>query len=157
MTKSTSVENQYHICLVVSGPNEGGGIERHVRDLAEGLSEQHRVSVIAHESYRNLFQQPVEFHPLNFLTWRYNPVFLLRFHNTIRALNPDILHAHGRKAARVILATRFATRSKRVLTIHNTSSVDRFLKLFDAVIAVSSVVATPVNHPNKFVIFNGNG
>lgn len=157
MTKSTSVENKYHICLVVSGPNEGGGIERHVRDLAEGLSNRHRVSVIAHESYRDLFLQPVEFHPLNFLTWRYNPVFLLSFYNAIRTLNPDILHAHGRKAARVILATRFANRSKRVLTIHNTSSVDRFLKLFDAVIAVSSVVAAPINHPNKFVIFNGNG
>ena len=157
MSKSAVDGKECHICLVVSGLNEGGGIERHVRDLAVGLAPQHRVSVIAHESYRSLFPEPVEFHEINFLTWRFNPLFLLNFCITVRKLNPDILHAHGRKAARVILSTRVATQSKRVLTVHNTSNISRLAKLFDAVIAVSPIVAAPLDHPNKFIIFNGNG
>ena len=146
-----------HICLIVSGPNEGGGIERHTRDLATGLADNQRVSVLAHDSFQDLFKEPVEFHAFDLQRWRFNPFLLRSFARKLKELQPNVIHAHGRKAAKIVAATRRATPARRVVTLHNTSKATNIVVSFDAVIAVSSVVAESVSHPNLTTIFNGNG
>ncbi len=148
--------SRLRICLAVSGFNEGGGIERHVADLAHGLVDRHSVYVLAHESFQTLFDDRVEFHAVGFSGWRYNPMFLRNFVRTLKSLKPSLIHAHGRKAAQVVSLTRRFVDAPCVLTVHNLSRDDRLYRGFESVIAVSSLVARGVNHPNLHLVPNGS-
>ena len=146
-----------HICHVISGLNEGGGIERHVRDLTGDLSKSLRISVLADPSMAPLFQPDVEFWAVNYRRSRINPLLMLELWKVIRAISPDCIHVHGRKAARLIgLLNRFL-RLPTVITIHNLSPSSSVCKRFDAVIGVSAQITEGISHPCKFTIYNGRG
>ncbi|MCY3885157.1 MAG: glycosyltransferase family 4 protein [Gammaproteobacteria bacterium] len=149
------VRSSLDICLVVSGPNEGGGIERHVRDLADGLARNHSVHVLAHRSLRSLFDSSVQFHPIEFTRWRFDIRFLIQCARQIRRIQPSVVHAHGRKAARVVSILRNFLASPCILTVHNLKSDSQLYKKFDCVIAVSKLVAQGIEHPKLFTIHNG--
>lgn len=144
------------VCFAISGPNTGGGIERHVRDLGHGLvQEQCRVVVLAHESYRCLFDNSIEFREIRFDRWRYSPLLLSEFTKQVLAINPTIVHAHGRKAAQVVSLTRFRYPSQCILTVHNLNIKPQLYENFDTVIAVSPAVAKRIQHPHVQTIVNG--
>ena len=152
---SESGDASLTICLAISGPNTGGGIERHVRDLARGLAGRHTIHVIAHESFRALFDSKVSFHEVGFTSWRYDLWFLFQFVRCIRAIQPTIVHVHGRKAAQVIAMTRRFIDAPCVLTVHNLSKDTRLYSKFDSVIAVSGLVAAGLEHPRQYTVQNG--
>lgn len=154
-TAHDPAESPLDICLVVSGPNEGGGIERHIRDLAHGLAKNHIVHVLAHDSFRSMFDSSVRYHQVAFTSWRYDVWFLLQFALKIRKIRPNIIHAHGRKAARVVSMSRRFFDGPCVLTVHNLRQHDRLYGNFDSVIAVSDVVAEGIDHPRVFKVLNG--
>lgn len=144
-----------HICHVISGLNEGGGIERHVRDLTRNLSKNLRISVMADPSMASLFHPDVEFHSINYRRSRINPLLLVELWKTLILVSPDCIHVHGRKAARLVgLLNRFL-RVPAVITIHNLSPSSNVCKRFDAVIGVSSKITEQISHPCKFTIYNG--
>lgn len=144
------------VCFAISGPNTGGGIERHVRDLAHGLvQESVSVVVLAHDSYRCLFDNSLEFREIRFDRWRYSPLLLSEFTKQVLAINPTIVHAHGRKAAQVVSLTRSRYSSTCVLTVHNLNIKSQLYENFDTVIAVSPAVAKRIQHPHVQTIVNG--
>ena len=154
-TKTFSSPENWNVCLVVSGPNTGGGIERHVRDLAHGLATRHSITVLAHESFEPLFDSRVNFLRVPFTRWRFDIFLLVQVIRTIRSLNPNVVHAHGRKAAQVIAFCRRFFTSSCVLTVHNLSKSARLFRRFDSVIAVSDLVARGLDHPRSFTVLNG--
>lgn len=148
-------QKRLSVCLVVSGPNDRGGIERHVRDLAHGMAKRHNVHVLAHDSFRSMFDSSVQFHDLAFTSWRFDLLFLIHFASQIRSLNPNLIHVHGRKAARVVSMTRRFFDIPCILTVHNMRKDARLYRKFDSIIAVSELVAQGVEHPRVFTVLNG--
>lgn len=143
------------LCLAVSGPNTGGGMERHVSDLANGLVERHEVHVLAHDSYSPLFESKIEFHDVGFTSWRFDLMFLWQFLSKIRSIQPTVVHAHGRKAGQVVVLTRRFFDAPCILTVHNLSRDRRLCRKFDSVIAVSGLVARGIDHPKLYTVYNG--
>jgi len=144
------------VCFVISGPNTRGGIERHVFDLSQGLVQTStHVFVLAHASYADWFPKTIQFRPVQFDRWRYNPRLLAEVVKNIRQVRPDIVHAHGRKAAQVVSLIRNRVPSRRILTVHNANIKTIHYRHFHEVIAVSSTVAAAIEHPRLFVIPNG--
>ncbi len=156
MTLTSNTGDTLSVCFAISGLNTGGGIERHVRDLAHGLvNADCRVTILAHDSYRSLFVNLVEFQTVRFDRWRYSPFLLRQFTRQVLKVNPSIVHAHGRKAAQVVSLTRKRFPSRCILTIHNLHIKPHLYKNFDTVIAVSPAVARKVDHPRVQTILNG--
>ncbi len=151
----TTALADWKICLAVSGPNDRGGIERHVRDLANGLAQHCLVFVLAHESFRDMFEESVSFRQIRFDRWRYSPLLSMDFLNHIREIQPNIVHAHGRKAAQVVALTRKHFRSRCIMTVHNLNIQSKLCSHFDAIIAVSNAVAEAINHPSLHTVHNG--
>ncbi|MYD45077.1 MAG: glycosyltransferase [Gammaproteobacteria bacterium] len=156
MTRAGHSSNTLSVCFAISGLNTGGGIERHVRDLAHGLvNTDCSVTILAHESYSSLFENSVEFRTVRFDRWRYSPFLLQEFTRQVLKVNPNIVHAHGRKAAQVVSLTRNRFPSRCILTVHNLNIKPNLYQKFDTVIAVSPAVARKVDHPHVQTILNG--
>ena len=147
--------NPPHICQVVSGINEGGGIERHVQDLVSELTKTHRVSVLADQSMRSLFAEDVKFLSIDYQRSRFNPFLSLHLWKSLKALAPDCIHVHGRKAAGLVGRLNRFLGVPSVITIHNLSPSTKSCRYFDAVIGVSATIRSNVTHPVKFTIYNG--
>ena len=147
--------NQPKVCFVISGPNTRGGIERHVFDLSLGVSKTNEVFVLAHDSYSNWFHDHIQFRAVRLDRWRYNPLLLRETLTKIRQIQPDIVHAHGRKAAQVVSLLRRSLAGRRIFTVHNVNILEKHYKHFHEVIAVSSTVAEAIKHPRLFIIPNG--
>lgn len=144
------------VCFAISGPNTRGGIERHVYDLSKGLvGASTEVFVLAHESYADWFPKAIQYCPVSFDRWRFDPRLLDEVVKNIRKVRPSIVHAHGRKAAQVVSLVRNQVSSRRILTVHNTNIKAKYYRHFHEVIAVSSTVAATIEHPRLFVIPNG--
>lgn len=156
MTPAGNTNEMLSVCFAISGLNTGGGIERHVRDLAHGLVHADcGVTILAHESFRSLFANSIEFQNIRFDRWRYSPFLLREFTKQVLTINPNIVHAHGRKAAQVVSLTRNNYPSKCILTVHNLNIKSHLYENFDTVIAVSPAVARNVDHPHVQTILNG--
>ncbi len=137
------------IALVVAGRGDGG-LERHVISLANALAARHDVTLVGHPSFTGPRAAP-----LDLTRSRFDPVILWQLARTLRALRPDIIHAHANKAAAMISAIRSFLPGRRVATIHGLKRDTRMYRSFDAVIAVSQGIAERVVHPNLHVIYNG--
>ncbi|MXZ56155.1 MAG: glycosyltransferase [Gammaproteobacteria bacterium] len=156
MTLTRNIDEKLSVCFAISGLNTGGGIERHVRDLAAGLvNSDCSVTILAHESYKALFDHSVEFRIVRFDRWRYSPFLLREFTKQVLAIEPSIVHAHGRKAAQVVSLTRHKFRSRCILTVHNLNIKPHLYEKFDTIIAVSPAVARKIDHPYVQTILNG--
>ena len=156
MTPTSNISQTLSVCFAISGLNTGGGIERHVRDLAHGLVNSNiRVTILAHESYKCLFDHSVGFRTVRFDRWRYSPFLLREFTEQVLTVNPSIVHAHGRKAAQVVSLTRDKFPSRCILTVHNLNIKPHLYENFDTIIAVSPAVARKVDHPQVQTILNG--
>ena len=144
------------ICLVIGGTGTGG-MERHVADLANEMSSQHEVFVIAHSVHADLFSENVHFVPLNLGTWRYNLLAIARLVRSIRRLEPDLVHAHHRKAGTMVASASRFLDMPLVLTVHSMGRTSRMVKSYDHVIGVSDLVTENIAHLRKSTILNGNG
>ena len=142
-----------NICLLLGG-DETGGLETHFADLAGGLAALgERVAVIAHERYRSAFDAGVCFAPLDMTRGRRNPFLRHQLGRRIGDLAPDVVHAHGGKAAHLLAAVR--PRARLVGTVHGLKKNLAPYRRFDAVIGVSAGVVAALDHPRKVVIHNG--
>lgn len=144
------------VALIVGTPGDSwGGMETHCSNLAVELAElDHEVHVLAHGGYHKNFPAPVHFHPCPMSLGRRNPWLRWKIHRTLSMLRPDVVHAHGNKAA--TLAARTRQRSwQTVGTIHGTKSNIRIFSDLDKVIAVSQSIFQQIPNPRKYLIHNG--
>ncbi len=153
-----NTQGPLRIALVIATPGTGwGGMEKHTADLANALSAQgHDVHVLAHPAYRGRFHEPVCFHPAPFQLGRRNLWLRYRLRQMLRALQPDIAHAQGNKAASLISALRHDARAS-VGTLHGTKTSHRAFDRLDGVIGVSREITNAIAHPNTRLIYNGLG
>ncbi|AKH20859.1 glycosyltransferase [Sedimenticola thiotaurini] len=142
------------ICEVMAGDEEGG-LENHFIDLANALAGKHQVHVIAHRRYGDRFASGVRFHPLDLSRSRKNPLTLYRLLQLIRAIGPDVVHAHANKAAAMIALLRCWIAAPCVATIHSLKRKTAMFERFDHLIAVSKGVAGGIRNPALTVIYNG--
>jgi len=142
------------IALILGGQGDGG-LERHVLTLANQLASRHSVTLFAHRSFAERLTTAVHFEPVDMERSRLNPVTLWQLTRRLRALRPDIIHAHANKAAAMIrLISRFVP-GRRVATIHNLKQQTGMFRRFDHVIAVSRGIAAQLNRLTVDVIYNG--
>lgn len=144
-----------HIGLVMAGDEEGG-LEKHVVELAAGLvTRGHQVSVIAHDKYRARLHPQIHFYAVNLAKGRRNPIVLFQLWYTLKQISPDLVHAHGNKAAAMVgMVLRFL-RLPSVATLHSKKNKTQMFAPFDRVIAVSPIAAQTLVHPQVSVILNG--
>lgn len=158
--------------LASPGPTIGG-MERQVALLSGSMgseplilnsqingSDHIDLAVIADPSYAGLFALPgVQFLPLNLKRSRHNPLLLWDLARTVRQFNPEIIHAHGHKAA--VLCAALKQKFPALIciaTVHgtkrNSSHNNRIMAKMDAVIAVSQGVADALKPLASTVIHN---
>lgn len=140
--------------MVMAGDEEGG-LEKHVVELAQGLAQHgHAVTVIAHEKYRARLV-PLNFIAVDLSKSRRNLWILYQLYQTLKTLNPDIIHVHGNKAAVMVGGLLPLLKQKSVATLHSRKKNTKMFKNFNAVIAVSPNAAEVLNHPHKYIVLNG--
>lgn len=144
------------IALILATPGSGwGGMEKHTAELAAALATRgHRVHVLAHPDYRHRFSLPVSMHSLPMHLGRRNPWLRFLLGRALRAIQPDIAHAQGNKAASLLGAARTHADST-VGTVHGSKSSHKAFKRLDGVIAVSGEILAALPHGNKRLIYNG--
>lgn len=145
------------IAMILGTPGTGwGGMEKHSADLAGALATLgHEVHVLAHPSYRQQFGERIQFHPCPMQLGRRNPWLSYRVRRVVSALNPDVVHAQGSKAATMVSRLRLTSGYQKVGTVHGSKSTEKPFLQLDKVIAVSTPVYDSLTHPRKFRIFNG--
>jgi len=143
------------ITLVMASA-EDGGLEKHVLELANGLSQQHEVSLIAHSRFMQQVDHKVNFVVLDMSGSRHNPWLKHKLKNKILATRPDIVHAHASKTAQLMqgMAKQFSVPC--LVTIHGLKSNLKPYLAFDHLIAVSQRLSDALAAPEKTtVIYNG--
>lgn len=141
------------VCQILGGDEEGG-LETHFVDLCNGLAAaSDKVSVVAHERYRERMAPGIDYLPLNLRRGRRNPFLRRRLRALIESAQADIVHAHAGKAAALAAAVRCS--APVVGTVHALKKDLSPYQGFDAVIGVSRGVLKALDHPHKTVIHNG--
>lgn len=144
------------IGLVLASYGEGG-LEKHVVELASGLLRRGlEVCLVAHPTYGSHLPADVEFLPTDLTAHRRHPLALLRLFRLLRKVHPQIIHAHGSKAASMISPLLpFLPSVRSVATLHSKKKNVRMFARFERVIAVSRIAAANLKHPGIRIIHNG--
>jgi glycosyltransferase involved in cell wall biosynthesis len=144
-----------HICHIIASAAPGG-MENHLIALCNGLSRRQTVTVVAADWFTDKFHPDVRIIPFNgLLSSRYNPITLMRLRRLIGKIAPDIIHAHGSKAAMMIAVPLLFDAFIRITTVHGLKRRTSFLRAFDRVIAVSQTVANALTGLPVDVVMNG--
>jgi glycosyltransferase involved in cell wall biosynthesis len=144
-----------HSCHIIASAG-AGGMENHLIALCNGLCRNQTVTVVAADWFLDKFHPDVRVIPFNaLLSSRYNPLTLMRLRRLIGRIAPDIIHAHGSKAATLIAVPRLFDAFIRVTTVHGLKRRTSFLRAFDRVIAVSQTVANALAGLPVDVVMNG--
>lgn len=150
--------NALNILLVMVSANPSvGGLEKHTRELANGLIQAgHHVTLICAAAHQHELAPGIGRITLNPKQSRYSPVLLAKLYRKIREGEYDIVHAQGTKAA-ALLATlaRFPLPPTLVASFHGFKSRYPALHRFSAVIAVSNALAKSLPGSKVQVVYNG--
>ena len=152
--------NTLEILLVMVSANPGvGGLEKHTRELANGLAKAgHRVTVICATAHQHGLAQGIGRIALNPKQSRYNPLLLARLYKHIRDGKYNVVHAQGTKAAALIATLARFSHSLApalVASFHGFKSRYPALHRFTAVIAVSNALAEHLPCAKVQVVYNG--
>jgi len=131
-------------------------MERHVFDLACQMARLgHDTRVVAHETYRGHCPPEACFIPFDWERNRWNPMLWMDLRRLLFSLRPQIVHAHGGKAAYALGWAGWPAGTRVVGSVHGTKSQHRAYRRFHAVVAVSRQMAIAIPQPNVRVIHNG--
>lgn len=142
------------LCFLLGG-NEEGGLENHVITLCNRFSTLYSVTLIAHPKYSNRLDKNVHFIALPLGLSRRNPWLLLKLILRLRQVKPDLIHAHGNKAAALLATVKSWVSGCCIATVHSQKRKTGMFERMDGVIGVSAGVLEPIKHPIKRLIYNG--
>ncbi len=149
------VSDGIRVVLLIATPGTTwGGMEKHTAELADGLARRgHDIHVLGHPAYRDHFGPHIHYHPLPVHLGRHHPLLRWRLQRLLRSLRPDICHAQGNKAIRLL--RRPAPGTGLVGTVHGIKRRHPGLARMDRVIAISKPVLDSLRHPQTTLIHNG--
>jgi glycosyltransferase involved in cell wall biosynthesis len=146
------------LILASTGPMIGG-MERQVSLQAKHMSRLNNteIAVIAAPCFKNLFPENINFFPLNMNQSRRNPLLLFKVQKIIRLITPNIIHAHGHKAASILSTIKpFLNKEFTLIaTAHNVKRSNSALKKMDEVFVVSEGIQKAVMPIHSIIIHNG--
>lgn len=146
------------LILASTGPMIGG-MERQVALQAKHMSQLYdaEISVVAAPCFQDLFPKSIRFHAINMNQSRRNPRLLFSLQKKIRLISPNIVHAHGHKAAAVVSTIKpFLDRKLTLIaTAHNVKRNNHPLKKMDEVFVVSEGIKKAVMPIHSIVVHNG--
>ncbi len=142
---------------LVMASDEEGGLEKHVLEMADGLADEgYNVSLIAHPRYQYELKREINFVAFDMSGSRYNPLTKYRLKKAIFATQPDVIHAHASKTAKLLQSMVHKFSCANVVTVHGAKSNIKPYLAFDRIIAVSQRVADLIACPEKtVVVYNG--
>ncbi len=143
------------VLYLMASTGTWGGLEKHVFEMANAVSQQFSVIVVAHREYRSRVSDSVEFIPYDWSDSRNNPLAWRRLRIILNNARADIIHAHADKAAKMLSRSGWPKKSAVVGTVHNLKSSYSVFKKFAARIAVSQIVANDMRQQDVTVIYNG--
>jgi len=146
------------VLLVLASPGPlVGGMEKQVAWQANELAKRADVSlcVLASEAYATLFDESIHFVACNMKRGRRNPILLWQLLQRIRQFSPNIIHAHGHKAAQLMASLKPFLSSKLVATMHGLKKNNQAMTHMDAVIAVSPGIQSSLKTRTAELIYNG--
>lgn len=146
---------------LILASNEGGGLEKHVIELANGLSQTCRVTLIASVLYQHDVKTEVKFIPFDFNRSRYNLFARYQLKRAILESQPDIVHAHGGKAVKMVSTFVNKTAFKGIRFIAGLHSLKKKTQDFDVYHHVTcssqfliSCLSAQTQHKTS-VVYNG--
>ena len=144
------------ICQVVASWDYGG-LEKHVIELSNRLSETQDVTVIAHPLMQKHFAPTVNFVVVDFSQSRWSPRLYSQLLEAIKQAKPDVIHAQANKAALLVGRLRrwLPAGMRYVATLHNQKGDTGMFESFDRVIVVSPQLASLVKKAPVTAIYNG--
>ena len=146
------------LILASSGPTVGG-MERQASQQAEALSKipNTEVSMVAAGCFEKIMPPSVFHYPLNMNRSRRNLFLLAALFKDIKKCSPDIIHAHGHKAASLLSSLKpFINKQiKLVATAHGVKRNNKALANMDEVFVVSKGIAEAISPINSHVVLNG--
>lgn len=139
-----------------------GGLEAHTFHLSQYLSEDinhtTEVHLLIDQSYKSTVKhlERVHFHWVDFRKSRWNPALLFQIYKIIKQVKPDIVHAQGGKAVKLIGCLTPYLQTKTVATVHGMKNHLGDYRRFNQIIAVSGKVAEKFKaYSNVETIYNG--
>lgn len=145
------------ILQIVAGRPEGG-LGKHLIDLANAQSAHQQLIVIAQSSFGPSLSPAIEHIAFELKGAHANPFKLYALFRYIKQAKPDIVHAHGNEAAKLIGLLKPFLSAKTIGTVHWLLKKAREKAIYgrlDAVIGVTADVLAGISHTNTISIFNG--
>ena len=143
------------ITLVMASA-EDGGLEKHVIELANGLSQTNKVSLIAHSRFSSLVNPAVNFVEMDLSGSRHNPWTKYQLKKKILATQPEVLHVHAAKTAQFVQSMVVGFHFPCIVTVHGQKKKNQVNQAFDQIIVVSEQLKLQLPDPSKVsVVYNG--
>jgi len=133
-----------------------GGLENVFVDLCNALSETIEVSVVVlkDSAVKDKFNAKVQVYTLQENGSRYNLFLYMELYKILRQINPELVHAHGAKASKIVYILNKILTFVAIASKHNVSK-GKVFNTFPHVIAVSQAVKKSIGNNNVKVIYNG--
>lgn len=135
-----------------------GGLEKHTFELCRSLSSKIEVHLFLDKHYQGQekFLSNVHCHYFDFSKSRLSFGLLFSLYKTIKLLQPDLIHAQGGKAAKLLSILSYFINIPTVATIHGMKNNISGYKRFDQVIAVSQKIVDKISpYRSVALIYNG--
>ena len=146
------------LILASSGPTIGG-MELQAAQQAEELSKipHTEVSIVAADCFEKIISPNVFHYSLNMHRSRRNLFLLAALLKNIKNFSPDIIHAHGHKAASLLSTLKPCINQQAMLvaTAHNVKRNNKVLIKMDEVFVVSKGIAKAISPIHSHVVLNG--
>jgi glycosyltransferase involved in cell wall biosynthesis len=143
------------ICQVLASTGEGG-LEKHVRELSEGLAVLgHDVTVICSDEYATTLPSNVAHITINLKRSRWNPFLRLDLLKALQQSRCEIIHAQANKAVALVGSLKKHLNVPVVGTLHNLKNDTRAFARMDAVISVSHKAGERLGTIKHSVVYNG--
>ncbi|KZZ52583.1 hypothetical protein A3758_11390 [Oleiphilus sp. HI0118] len=144
--------------ICASHGNQLGGMEKQVIAICDGLiGTDHEVHIAASPQLLEQISKEAVLHALPTEKSRRHPALKNTLLSVIEHVKPDIIHAHGLKAAALLQALPRYKDCKRVVSIHGDKKDLRVLKGMDACIGVSKEIYTHLQEEGFPAVLIENG
>lgn len=141
--------------LMLMGGAEEGGLEKHFVELSNGLAGHCQLVAVGHAKYADRFDSQVDYQSLDLSRSRNNPLMLWQLYRLIRNAQPDLIHAQGGKAARLLATLKRWLPGVKIATVHGLKKKARGYNALDHCICVSRQAGERLQLPRFSVIYNG--